>query len=423
MKICSIILARPESSRLPKKHTRLIGNKMELDYIIDMANVISDVVVIASTNSGYKEIFENKVDYYMSFDIPVDDINLRIKKVHQIIKADYYFIISGDCPVISKDICERMLYELYHSKKDCIYGVGNFSVQGIEIIKGTAINKLIETNNICMLLQPKLMKHPVVFKEKDSFRLTIDTHLDLFFHRMLAKETDYTYKSVIKYLENNPMLTNIVGNTTNTLSNMKLLLVCESNKNIGVGHLSRTIAQAEMYNQSGASVRLNVSANELTVEFLSDRGFIYDIDYEFTDSNSVSHYDEYDFVLFDTPEKQNLSWMDFYLVNPTHGVSKRLWYYKNKINKPQFNVLQSFGLGDNQKFIALGLVEVDYNNYDSFYDKLINYKKIITTFSQTAREAMFLGLEVECYSTNQIDTYICKELEKQNKLKWKGEIK
>ena len=422
MKICSIILARPESSRLPRKHTRLIGDKMELDYIIDMCNVLSDIVVIASTNSGYKVDFEDKVDYYMSFDIPNDDINLRIKKVHQIIKADYYFIISGDCPIISKDICERMLYELYQSKKDCTIGEGVTSTVGIEVIKGSAINKLIETNNICMLLQPKLQKHPVVFKEKNSFRLTIDNHLDLFFHRILQKETDYTYGDVVSYLENNPLLTNIVSNTTNTLSNMRLLLVCESNKNIGVGHLSRTIAQAEMYNQSGASVRLNVSPNEITVEFLKARGFEYGLDYEFTDSLSPSHYDEYDFVLFDTPEKQNLSWMDFYLINPTHGVSKRLWYYKNKINKPHFGLLQCFGLGDNQKHMRLDLVETDNNIYDSFYDKLINYKTILTTFSQTAREAMFLGLEVECYSTNKIDTYICKELNNKKKLKWMGEI-
>jgi hypothetical protein len=274
-----------------------------------------------------------------------------------------------------------------------------------------------------MKLQPKLSKHPVVFNENKSFRLTIDNHLDLFFHRMLQKETTYTYDGVVKYLENNPMLTNIVGNTTNTLSNKKLLLVCKSNKNIGIGHLSRTIAQAEMYNQSGASVKLNVSANQMTVDFLKERGFEYELDYEFTDTYSINNYDNYDFVLFDEPEKQNLSWMDFYLTDPTHGVSKRLWYYKNKGGVPQFDVLQSFGLGDNQKLIDLDLVEVDNNKYDSFYDKLINYKKIITTFSQTAREAMFLGLEVECYSTNQIDSYICKELEKQNRLKWKGEIK
>jgi spore coat polysaccharide biosynthesis protein SpsF (cytidylyltransferase family) len=416
MKICSIILARPESSRLPEKHKRLINGKMELEYVIDVCKQVSSITVLATTNDKYYSTFGKLVDKYMYFNINDDDINLRIQMIHKYINADYYLLVSADCPVLSVSIIKNLINLVHDSKKDYIFGTGTTSFCGVDVLRGSKVKDLIETNNICLKLQPKLNGQEIKFNESNQYRITYDNYLDLFFHNCVAKNTDYTYENVIKFLNNNTNISKINTTINNDRMGGKYLFVPSSNSEIGLGHLSRSIAVAEEYNSQGGAVRFLINKNKESIKFMEERGFKENLDYFFKVDDQL-----YTKVIYDNPNLTTLDWYNLNITNPKFGVSRRLNYYIN--NVPKYDKLYSFGLGMHQLFLSKFQIEEDNTNYTNFYEKLANYKTIVTMWSTTAREAIFLGKNVEVYTNNKIDAKICRILDKEKIITYKGDIK
>jgi len=135
---------------------------------------------------------------------------------------------------------------------------------------------------------------------------------------------------------------------------------------------------------------------------------------------------ENDFInwefIYDTPHKITYNYGK---VSPASPVNYRINYIPHVIES---DVVVTFGKGEFVKygesiFNTLPVCEKHIlYNVDNLPSYLKGAKRIITVWSQTAREAIALGKIPEVYSANTVDDKICKKLDKKGVLTWKGNM-
>jgi len=435
----ALVIARPDSSRLPDKHNRMIGNRTMMDWILTRLEGVVDDVVICTTKKGityYKRYVGGRVNVVAPEE---DDNNVlgRIRKAAEIYKGKYYLIISGDCPLISAPIMKDLLKQLIVNRNfdACMLGDGT-SHCGADAISWEGIQKFEQGENLSLNLVPnlnlfRLMSLPTFYA---NFRATVDNHADIAFlnecYSLLGN--DFTFEGVSDLIKTTPSINGLNAHVSQKDINFKVdkpnvALIAEGDSKIGVGHIARIIAIGQYFNECAHKhVHFFVNDDKLVNAMMDKYGYKYGLDYSY--GLPVITTDEYNNWEFINDYKNNttIDYDKMYRIDPKFGVDLRLGYVRYSHVS---DVVVSFGKGeylkygehifDNlpvcKKYILWG--EKDLAPY------LKGAERIITMWSQTAREAIFLGKVPEVYSDTAKDDELCKYLDSKGVVKWQGNIK
>lgn len=234
LKIGAIIMARSNSSRLKNKIFKKIGNKNILTLCIENVKKISflDVIIVATTNSKndkkIKEITKkNDVEIFYGSE---KNVMKRYVDAAKKFKLDVIIRITGDCPLISKEVMDYML--LSHFKKNA-----DFTLP-LDVTIGTA-GEIINYSSLSALYR-KVLKQNVPTKYREyfkfffkhqrynfkynqvvlpkkfvtKFRLTVDYISDLVMMNKLAKELivkkkEFKISNIFYILKKKPLISKI----------------------------------------------------------------------------------------------------------------------------------------------------------------------------------------------------------------------
>ena len=432
----ALIMARPNSSRLPDKHNRKIGNLTVMDWNIKRLYNIVDKIVICTTLSGISHYERYKSDkvYVIGPDIPDDNVLGRIKATAEIVKGDYYLIISGDCPLISSFIMTDLLNSLMSHQCDASMLIDGTSHVGADAISCNGIKKLEYGEHLSLNLVPnlnifKLMPLPGIYA---NFRGTVDNFADLAFlrrcHQILGD--NFSFEGVSNYINSNPSVNKInehVSQKTIDFSCDKpnIGFLTEGNSEIGIGHVARCIGIAQQSNEClHKHIHFFVNNDKLVTNMLENHGYEFGKDYSFgLPVITEKDFDKWNFIT-DKYCKTTLDYDELYRKNPSFGVNYRLNYIPNPIKS---ECLITLGCGKFNRYGIKILKELNNEakliaNVDDMGSHLKGANRIVTVWSQTAREAIFLGKIPEVYSTNLKDDDLCEYLDKKGVVKWLGNI-
>lgn len=312
--VVAIIIARLSSSRLPKKHLRQLYGFPLIYHVIKRLKYSQriDQIIIAT---GPKRENQELADYALLhgvesfFDEDINDVTGRVAKAGVYFAADYIVTISGDCPLVDPSFVDEGLELLIknnqdyiyvdHAKNDCLHeGVGFFKLNA-----WLTIDKLSTTWFHKEHPGSVLKEHQGIFKglemipkidyQRHDFRMSIDTMADLNFmnevYRELGDKDDIVdLHKVVKLIDQNPWLKQLNGHVHQkavTEKSNTFLFITHASKEIGMGHVSRSIALAiEMQETFGAKTLFYVNNVDIVSDILDKQGLHYHLADEFGSS-------------------------------------------------------------------------------------------------------------------------------------------
>ena len=126
--ITAVILARCDSSRLPKKHFLKIGNKSLIKLIINNLeeNILISQIYLATGTKKKNKLFEKHLNFKKEKKIKIyyhrnsTNVTERIYFLTKKIKTRFTILISGDCCLVDNFLIKR-LYNQIIKKKNRFY--------------------------------------------------------------------------------------------------------------------------------------------------------------------------------------------------------------------------------------------------------------------------------------------------------------
>lgn len=425
----ALVIANPDSPQLPDKHNRMIGNHTVMEWIINSLYKVVDSVAICTTKEGlpyYNRYINTRVNV-VAPDIDETDVMGRIKKAAEILKGNYYLIVSGDFPLISvsymRDCLEQLM--INHNFDGCTIGdtveaITHKGVNKLEYGEYITLNKVSNLNIFSILTLNDI---------RCNFRCKLENFADLAFLRECYARCEFTLEGVSSYVNANSDIKKInehVDSGVLDLATPNVAFITEGNDEIGIGHLARCISLAQYYNECcGKHIHFYVNNNPLVIELLNRYGYEINLDFSYgfpvIDSSKFS---QWKFII-DTYSMTSIDYDLEYRKNPCYAVNYRL----NYVNESESSYcIISFGKG---KFSKYGLkIWEDLQCVDSYYlhnskdiaKQIKGAERIITVWSQTARECIFMGKVPEVYSTNYKDDLLCEFLHNKGVLIWQGNL-
>lgn len=421
------------SSRLPNKHNRMIGNRTIMEWIIERVKPVSHEIVICTTH-GNENFYAHYVEDTVHINAPnMDENNVvgRIKEAARKYKGDAYIVICGDCPLVSTEILSYMIASVRFNR-GYVTVPGVHSHEGIEVITRKGLLKLKDGEHISVSmkeLKPRVMPE---LNEGVQFRASVDNHADLAFmreaHKVLGDDR-FNYNGVRDLVRSFPLIKLLNAHvnqksTTFYTDKPNIGIITDGGHNEGLGHIARSIGLAQEYNEcQHKHIEFFVNNNDKVIDMLEAAGYEKGLDFHIGPPVIVEEeYGKWEFIT-DRKSKQTINYGDIYLENPTFATNKRMLYTLTPIES---DVLITFGMGQYTKYIEKALELVDnchvlaVQNVSNIAEYILGADKVITMWSQTAREAILLGTPVEVYSANEEDDELCKKLHEKNYLTWLG---
>jgi len=269
----AFIVARLNSSRLPMKQFRLIGDRPLLQWIIDSLNTCAelDEVVIATVAEVENEhlrdfAHDHKIPCFW-YEGEVDHVTTRLRKAAEEFDADICVLVSADCPLIYAPAIDLLVKELRnHPDADWVQAksdrTGNRpALQGIGVARKRAWQKADDISNKPELKEhqfPVIQRHPELFRKHkchlarelyDPFhhRFSVDTLADLEFMNELHRELreagrSFSLLNALDWLGSHQDLLKInrhVHQMRVGEERKKALMIVDAGKDHGYGHLMR----------------------------------------------------------------------------------------------------------------------------------------------------------------------------------------
>ena len=429
MKALAIILARPTSGRLPKKHFRKIGDKSLMKWVL--SSIPYDKVIATTKNGiGMFSKYDAKV---IAPDVDENNTIGRVKAVSsKYPDVEYFFIVSGDCPLISGGIMTKILCELINNPEYDAAKPINTHHAGIEVVKASSISKLQDGEHFSLTLSDiKLLEVPINDITDRKVRITVDNMADLFFqnkaHEFLTESgKEFNYDNVLQLPNFFYKINDHVGQRAADSKNKTYFVTAKADNVIGLGHVSRAVALCQYYTECCNDVsRLFINDNPIAIDYVEKQGFIRDLDY-FIGPPLIEE-DDFDDNIYitDTPEHTTLDYYEIFKTDPTFAVNQRLRFVDDVIFS---DVIVSFGKGAYRKFgekifnVLVDKTKYFLYNVDNVSEYIVGADRIITVFSQFAREVIFLGQVPECYAANAKDEELCLELHYKKYIVYKGRM-
>jgi spore coat polysaccharide biosynthesis protein SpsF len=224
-----VLQARMSSSRLPGKVMMQINNKPMIYWQIKRilkAKKVNSLVVATSLDTTDDVLSQFLEDHSINvYRGSLDNVLSRFIEVSENYPHDSLIRLTGDCPLVMPDLLDQMIEAFYEEDVDYLSNTLDPTYPDgldIEIMKQGVLEKLSTFN-----LEPKELEHvtfgiyqrPRIFKlsnylnksNQSRERWTVDYQEDFefvtsIFARFTGRETEFTYKEVNEYLEENPQL-------------------------------------------------------------------------------------------------------------------------------------------------------------------------------------------------------------------------
>lgn len=223
MKLGFLITARLKSTRLPMKLLKELNGKSVIENVIDRVKEIpdiSDIVLCTSINPQDKALndiaIENEV-YYFNGD--EDDVLYRLLTAAKLYSLDYFIGITGENPLFSLEVTEKLLQEVKTDRYDFIYPSGlpigcatyGMRVKALETV--CAIKEVVDTEIWGTLINQPEIFDVLSFEVEDDLkrpdlRITMDYPEDFEFIAHLFENLSHddrkSLSAVLNYLKENP---------------------------------------------------------------------------------------------------------------------------------------------------------------------------------------------------------------------------
>jgi len=304
MKISAFVVARLNSTRLPEKHLKLIGNKPMLKWIIDRLKTSKFInqIVLTTLNEPESEKLKDfakaeKIECFL-FDGETDDVVGRLCSSSDYYNSDICILISGDCPLIYIKTLDRMIKALINSDKLCagIDGQGREKVihEGMGCVcKRKAwimADKMSDKPELREHHFPIIHRNPNVFEkvfidEEDVFfkldhRISVDTPADLrfmnvIFEKLKEENQEFNLKNAILLMLKNKEILKINRDVKQKGlfdKSKKFLFSVTAGEKFGFGNLFRSIHLADKLTRLGHGADFVVN-DQFACEIVLKHGF------------------------------------------------------------------------------------------------------------------------------------------------------
>ena len=237
LKIGAIIIARSNSSRLKGKIFKKIGNKEMLSLCIENAKKISflDTIIVATTSTkNDKKISKiTKKNNVKIFYGNGNNVLKRYDDAAKKYKLDVIVRITGDCPFISSEVMNLLLWS--HLQKNADFTLPSKATLGtageiinynsLSVVNKEAINKKFQMKYReyfkFFFQNPRFnFKYNEVILPKKlvtKFRLTVDYNSDLLMFRKVfnvlkTKKKEFELSNILKILREKKLISKINSN-------------------------------------------------------------------------------------------------------------------------------------------------------------------------------------------------------------------
>lgn len=228
--IAVIVACRLKSSRLKRKALLKIGNLTSIELCLKNISKFRDINAIVLATSTNEEDFELKnYTYNDAVIFHQGDPNDVIQRYLDIINLKNYDIIvrvTGDCPYLSKDICEIVLNSHFKEGAEYSNGIGAAVGTNVEIINSNALRKVkkfFPKAEYSEYMTWYFQNNPEYFKLnfvelpkqlKRDYRLTLDYEKDLEMFNIIENyfeknNLEYNIFELFKFLDENRNIANI----------------------------------------------------------------------------------------------------------------------------------------------------------------------------------------------------------------------
>ncbi|MBY6836414.1 polysaccharide biosynthesis protein [Clostridium botulinum] len=350
-KVVALIQARCTSTRLPLKHFRYIGDKMLIDWVVDRLENINEIddIIISTTNDvtdePLKEYAERKCIEFYGFDGDINDVVGRHYNALKDVNADYIVVISGDCPLVDKEVISAQLellnngYDYCRPTKPCIHeGIDSYSSKCIKFINDNSRTSYDRENfGIIIRENPELVKVGYFSLEdkylQNKFRISVDNMADLRFMNKVVtsikdKDKSFNLENVIDLVKENKDLLNEnshVEQKKKGEKTYKFLIKTEASQEKGLGHIKRMMALGQFLNENkNNGVLYAINNDEISKNILDEKGYIYDYSYAESEEELIKLTKEYnpDILIIDVQKLERNTSYNFENIKKQSGVKK-----------------------------------------------------------------------------------------------------
>jgi len=236
MKIGCIIQARSGSTRLPNKILMKIQGKetliLEVERLLNSDKI--DQIIVATTDSSKDDKVESLIKSYANPKVSVfrgseEDVLDRYYQAAKKNKIDIIIRITGDCPLIDWEVVNHIVDEFLKGDHDYASNVLTkrtyprgldtevFNFKSLELMWKNCKDKR-EREHVTTYIRenPNKFKTKNVENKEDlsNLRWTLDENEDFIlikeiFDSLYPKNNKFNMKDILKFLKNNPNLSNI----------------------------------------------------------------------------------------------------------------------------------------------------------------------------------------------------------------------
>lgn len=294
----AIISARLNSSRLPKKHLLKLAGKPLISRIFERLETIPefDHIILATTNDDYNQPLVDWCQQHQknayAFQGDVNDVTTRIDQVVKQYDPDIIVYVCGDSPLIEPTTIRRLVKALKASAQAVMSipttTTGHIIHTGFDIYKRCAWDQMVQLSNttstkehVGSALKP-LYQTLSIAKPQDEpvfsemyHRISVDTPSDYRFmdtiyqlwYQSHAQNTIVSLPWVIRTIQADINLIEINQHVRQrTLNEIipNILFITHTSKNIGLGHVKRTLVAARgIQDYYSGSVKILIQGSEI----------------------------------------------------------------------------------------------------------------------------------------------------------------
>ena len=290
------------SSRLPGKSLMPLVGKPLFWHVwtrLSAAETV-DEIVLATSDQAQDDTLE---DYARSLGCtvvrgPADDVLARYVMAADAAKADIVVRVTGDCPLVDPWLVDYLVAGLAESDAGYVTVTpdGALIDEGIDPCRAWALRRLqaergddpVAREHVTSYFKHQPDFVPVVAlaapadRDVPGARLSVDTPADLVFldavyDRLGAAPGTARVADIVSLLRREPQLMRINGHVARKATEtqaMKVLIRCDGDNAVGMGHVVRCVAIADALRSAhGAAVSFAVVTGTPAAEMIAAHGF------------------------------------------------------------------------------------------------------------------------------------------------------
>lgn len=296
-RVIAVIQARMGSTRLPGKIIAKIGDKPQLEILVNRLKKSKhiDDIVVATTKNQDDDIVERLsnemgINCYRGSE---EDVLERYVESSKIFDADVVIRITGDNPLTDIGLVDKLIESHIENNADYTYCSDTPLGVSAEIIDSNVLKEIslkAEFDSEREHVTPYIRSHPEQYKifelksnlQNQNLRLTVDTKEDLKLIRAIYQELgdleNLSTNEIINFLSTNTELSQINSHVKqkpdNTRNITNIAFITEGSSEMGMGHVYRSLTFAkELMTNLGAKIYFLTKSSENIIKKIEEENF------------------------------------------------------------------------------------------------------------------------------------------------------